>query len=175
MNMFWRCADEIRHCDMSTSDISVSFSAGKKSRQIISLLYFLCLSLSVTQTQTHTHTCAAVCQRQNEFSIKVMLSLHCQLEKSGIQKKRGLNKPTLKALPCLPQSVLKTEPCLSLNVTITLPIQHGVSYTHELKWEGITTVAVTPGLICEWAAQKGRGLGSLKLCANAALVYSNRT
>lgn len=168
MNMFWRCADEIRHCDMSTSDISVSFSAGKESRQIISLLYFLCLSLSITQTQTHTHTCAAVCQRQNEFSIKVMLSLHCQLEKSGMQKKRGLNKPTLKALPCLSQSVLKTEPCLSLNVTITLPIQHGDSYTHVLKW-------VTPGLICEWAAQKGQGLGSLKLCANAALVYSIRT
>lgn len=105
MNMLWRCADEIRHCDMSTSDIGVSPSAVKEWRQIIPLLYFLCLSLSIPQTQTHTRAQQCVRGRMN-FPLKSCWAYTASSER-GNTGKSGLNKPTLKAAPYHPQSALK--------------------------------------------------------------------
>lgn len=87
MNMLWRGIDEIRHCDMSTSDIGASPSAGEESRQIIPLLYFLCLSLSITQTQTHT--CAQQCVRgRMNFPLKSCWAYIASLERGNTEKKR---------------------------------------------------------------------------------------
>lgn len=86
----WICSEDTQmRSDTVTCQHQTSPSLLQQARNQdkSSLFSIFSVSPSLSFKHKHIHTCTAVCQRQNEFSIKVMLSLHCQLGKQEYRKK----------------------------------------------------------------------------------------